>query len=544
MKNYKYHEYIDAWIHLVETGKVHSCKEQKLLMKFVKNVLDEENVIIKSDKIYEAVEIIEKYFPFKLIDFQKFFVSFVVGVYYKDDDTLVFDEFFSLKGRGSGKNGLISALSFYFMTEKHGIKKYNIDIVATSEDQAKTSFEEVYDIIDESTKLQKFFNYTKEEIVYKKTKAKLKFRTSNAKTKDGGRPGVVIFDEVHQYENYDNIKVFIGGLGKVENPRIFYITTDGEVRESVLDDLKERAERILKGEDPHQGFFPFIFKMDNIKEINSEELWDKSIPRITHDKTLAKQVKKEYSMMLGNADLKEAFLTKRMNIPYVSEARSVADWEKIKATNQIIPDLTGSECIGSLDFSDIRDFCSVGLLFKKDGKRYFIHHTFIHEKSLELTKFNINIKEAEELGLCTIVKGTPTIPASVVVEWFKKKSEKYYIKKVVADRFRHSALKEEFDKEGLEYVAIANGAPTHNKLNPLITKMFSEETLVFGDDKLMRWYCNNVYVHTDKKGNKTYLKIEPIKRKTDGFFAFLHAMVVDEELQEQTGFMSLGVYTY
>ena len=156
----------------------------------------------------------------------------------------------------------------------------------------------------------------------------------------------------------------------------------------------------------------------------------------------------------------------------------------------------------------------------------------------------INIKEAEELELCTIVKGTPTIPASVVVEWFKKKAEKYYIKKVVADRFRYSALKEEFDKEGLEYVAIANGAPTHNKLNPLITKMFAEETLVFGDDKLMRWYCNNVYVDTDKKGNKTYLKIEPIKRKTDGFFAFLHAMVVDEELQEQTGFMSLGVHTY
>jgi phage terminase large subunit-like protein len=48
----------------------------------------------------------------------------------------------------------------------------------------------------------------------------------------------------------------------------------------------------------------------------------------------------------------------------------------------------------------------------------------------------------------------------------------------------------------------------------------------------MRWYTNNVYVLTDGKGNKSYLKIEPIKRKTDGFFCFLHAMSKDEDLVE------------
>mgnify|MGYP001188996407 FL=1 len=79
---------------------------------------------------------------------------------------------------------------------------------------------------------------------------------------------------------------------------------------------------------------------------------------------------------------------------------------------------------------------------------------------------------------------------------------------------------------------IPSGYITHSKLHPIITKLFAENKLVFGDDKLMRWYCNNVYVNTDRKGNKSYLKIEPIKRKTDGFFCFLHAMSVEEELQE------------
>lgn len=544
MKNYRYHEFIDNWIEAVEKGKVYACKEQKQLMNFVRTVLDDENVVIDSEKIYEAVEVVEKYFPFKLLDFQRFFFSFIAGVFYKDTDDLVFDEFFVYMGRGGGKNGLISATSFYLQSDKHAIKNYDIDIVATSEKQAKTSFEEVYQVIEDTPKLQRLFSRTKEEITYKKTNSTLRYNTSNAKTKDGGRPGAVIFDEVHQYENYDNIAVHIGGLGKVPNPRRFYITTDGEVRESVLDDLKEKANRVLLGEDPHNGFFPFIFRMDSEDEVYSPELWEKSIPRINHDRTLKRTVMKEYNDMHQSSELKVAFLTKRMNLPTQNEATAVAEWEEIKATNQPIPDLKGNECIGAVDFAELKDFCTVGLLFKKDGKRIFKQHTFIHEKSIKFTKFNIDIQEAIDLGLATIVKGVPIIPPKLIVDWFKEQAKDYVIKKVVADRYRYAAVKEAFEAEGIELEGIPSGYITHNKLHPLITQLFADRLLIFGDDKLMRWYCNNVYVDTDKKGNKSYLKIEPIKRKTDGFFCFLHAMSADEELSEAVEPVFFDVYTY
>jgi len=542
MKNYKYHEYIDTWMQLVNSGKVHSCKEQKLLMKFVKKVLDTEDILIDSDEIYKAVETINRYFDFNLLNFQDFFVAFVVGVRYKSGQ-LVFNEFFSEMGRGTGKNGLISAISFYLLGSNK-VKNYNIDIIGNSEKQAKVSFVDVYNLIDASDKLKRFFSNTKQLIENKTTKSQLAFNTSNSKTKDGARPGAVIFDEVHQYENYDNINVHIGGLGKILDPRIFYITTDGVVRESVLDDLKERANRVLTGEDPHNGFFPFIFKMDSLQEVGKKDLWDKAIPRINYDETLKREVIREYNAMLSNADLKEAFLTKRMNIPFVSVERCVATWDEILATNQTMPNLENESCIGAVDFSDLRDFCSVGMLFKKDGKRYWKHHTFIHEKSLELTKYNINIQEAVDLGLATIIRVVPIIPATAVVEWFKARSTTYNIQRVVADRYRYLSLKEEFDKEGIQFDAIPNGAPTHNKLHPLITQIFAESTLIFGDDKLMRWYVNNVYVETDGKGNKTYKKIEPIKRKTDGFYALLHALVVDEELIEAQDVKFYDVYTY
>jgi phage terminase large subunit-like protein len=61
----------------------------------------------------------------------------------------------------------------------------------------------------------------------------------------------------------------------------------------------------------------------------------------------------------------------------------------------------------------------------------------------------------------------------------------------------------------------------------------------------MRWYVNNTYTETDGKGNVTYHKIEPKTRKTDGFFALVHALTQDGELQEGGGdVMDFEVYTY
>ena len=64
-----------------------------------------------------------------------------------------------------------------------------------------------------------------------------------------------------------------------------------------------------------------------------------------------------------------------------------------------------------------------------------------------------------------------------------------------------------------------------------------ERTITFEDDKLMRWYVSNVMVVTDKKGNKTFQKIEPVKRKTDGFFCLLHSLI-DDDLNDTGQLMS------
>lgn len=59
---------------------------------------------------------------------------------------------------------------------------YDISVVANSEDQAKTSFEEAYNMI-ERNELEDMFYLTKLVITDTETKSRFRFRTSNAGTK-------------------------------------------------------------------------------------------------------------------------------------------------------------------------------------------------------------------------------------------------------------------------------------------------------------------------------------------------------------------------
>lgn len=529
-RRYNYHPYIDDWMRKVEQGKVHACKEHKQLMPLLRTILDDKNVEIRSQEIEDAVELMEKYF-FPLYDAELFIVALIVGVFYKNKDQLVFNSVFILAGRGFGKNGLISALAFYFMSDRHDVKHYNVDIVATSEEQAYTSFGDVYEVIYDTPKIQKLFDWNKTQITYKSTRSTLKYRTSNAKTKDGGRPGAVIFDEVHGYADYQDIKVFTGGLGKRKYPRRIYITTDGEIREGVLDYFKNRSQRILNGELEHGGFLPIFFKLDTIQEVGKPDLWDKANPRINHSPELRAQIEIEYDEMLDNEQLKEAFITKRMNIPYAEAGRAAASWEDIVATKELPwPELKNTDCIGCLDYAELKDFAAVGLYFKRDGKRYFKQHTFIHHSALELKRYNIDIDECVREGWATIIYDSPTIPTSMIADWFVNQQKTYNIIKVVGDRFRVAPLTEDFNDRGIPFEAQFFGPITHMKLNPFINKLFTERTLGLEDDKLMRYYINNTGVKSDDKGNKVYFKIEAKRRKTDGFFAFLHGANCDEDL--------------
>jgi len=344
------------------------------------------------------------------------------------------------------------------------------------------------------------------------------------------------------------IKVFISGFGKKKHSRTFYITTNGYVRQGVLDELLDLAEKVLSGEIKDIGFLPLIYKLDDKEEVHNPENWVKANPSLPYFPELQKELNKAYTKMKYQSHLAIDFMTKRMNMPAQDNFTVVAPWEKILATNQPIPydELEGLQCLGAIDYARTTDFASCGLLFKRKGKRYWIEHTFVCHKALQIESRPIKfpVQEMVERGLITIIY-RDNISEKDIAGWFLEQAKKYHIKNIYCDDYRKALLESEFQKVGLPLESVRSGPITHAKVAPLVEQIFSEETLVFGDNPTMRWYTNNTATETDKKGNITYIKIEPKTRKTDGFFALIHALSKDSELEEvQDDILVLDVHTY
>lgn len=547
-----YHPYIDSYIDGVRSGEIIVGKDILAAMDYVEYKLNNPDVVIRADMIDKAVELIERYFEYKLFDWELFVIA-LVHCYYQASDMVVFDEYLIMMGRGNGKNGFISPLAWYLTTHYHGVREYNVDIIANAEEQAMTSFNDVYNVLERTwEKSKKFFYKSKEKIVNLKTNSYIKYNTSNARTKDGKRSGCLIVDEEHEYETWDSIKVFTSGFGKKKHSRIFKITTQGYVRGGVLDEDLKLAEDVLYGGVKNLGFLPLLYRIDSKEEAQDPRMWHKANPSLKHLPELQKEMEKVFVKMRYQAHLAIEFMTKRMNFPAEDIYAAVAEWDKIQAAaspDRPIPykELEGLECIGALDYASIRDFASVGLLFKYAGKRYYIEHTFVCHKALQIESRPIKfpVQEAVDKGLITIVR-KDSIGPDVIADWFLEQAGKYNIKNIACDAYRAKLVEKKFVEVGLPLTVVRSGPITHAKIAPLIESMFAEETIVFGDNMTMRWYINNTYQEKDKKGNTSYYKIEPRTRKTDGFFGLIHALVLDGELVEvaEGDFGTLGVRIY
>lgn len=517
-------KYIDDYIKQVKSGQYRVCKEQIQLVNFIEKVFENEQVYVDSEQV-EKYFALQKYFPYELFAWEKF--CFILhNCTYSAPGVLRFPDLVCVVGRGAGKNGYLAFEDFSLLTPVNGIRNYDIDICATSEEQASTTFNDIYEILENnSTKMQRHFKWNKTEITNIKTNSTIRYRTSNSKTKDGGRPGKVDFDEKHAYENYKLIDVFTTGLGKKAMPRRTTITTMGDVRDGPLDNELAAGLEVLNGDAPDNGTLYFICRLDNEKEVYEQENWYKANPSLQYFPNLLREIQKEFEDWKRDKVNNSSFMTKRMNIPKGTEMHPVTAWENIKATNRPLPDLEGKTCVFGLDYTKTTDFLGAGLLFMIDNEIVWKPMSWYCSQSADLSRIKFPYDKQPDLQR---VDGAEISP-QIVAEWLKEQKKHYNIIAGALDNYRYTLLKSplfecgfECDRKGLNNLKLVR--PSDKMLvAPLIASDFANHKIVWGDSALMRWYTNNTSATEDKNGNISYGKIEPKSRKTDGFMAFVAA---------------------
>ncbi|MGV3010028.1 terminase TerL endonuclease subunit [Streptococcus thoraltensis] len=528
------HPFFDEYIDLINRGRIKVNKERLMLIDVLKEkVLSRDDIYFDNDLIDKYVRFAEKNF-FPLAKYQKFITPFIF-LYYKESGEVFFDEFLITLARGGGKNGFMSTRDAFFISPLYPIKNYDVTITANSEKQGKVSFEEVYETI-QAKGLESHYYLTKMNITGRANNSVFAFRTNNPKTMDSARDGCLEFDEIHQFEDTKAVDVQRSGLGKIAHPRTFYNGTNGYVRGGFYDKMIEESMQILKGEVDDFKLFPFICKLDEPEEVDDPANWPKANPMLDEDSPYAKrlfaQVKKDYDKLELNPSGRQEFMTKRMNLPEADLEKDVTTREKLLATlRQPQIDLAGRSCVAGFDYASIRDFASVGLLFKDNDEFIWMQHSFVRKAFIRDFKPKAPLDEWEEQGLLTIVDEPSIDPRHLVnklVEW----RNSYQIELVCADGFRMDLLKPLLEDAGFEHEFLRNPGAIQSKVAPIIEDGFANERFAFFEDRMMLWYTDNTYVKEDGNGNKRYLKKEPVRRKTDGFHAFVAALYKRELIAE------------
>lgn len=550
-----YHPYIDDYMDGCRNGDIIVGEDILFAMDYIEFKLNNDDVFIDTKKIDKAVELMEKYFSIKLLDWE-LFVTALIHCYYTLKDMVVFDEFLIEMGRGNGKNGFISPIAWYLTTQYHGIKGYNVDIIANSQDQSETSFNDVHEVLERfKDKLKKFFYWTKVIIVNIITNSYIKFNTSNARTKDGKRSACLIFDEIHEYENYDTIKVFTSGFGKRKHSRVFYITTNGYIREGVLDEKLALAKDILKGIITELGMLPLLYKIDKEEEALDPKMWHKANPSLKYFPELQKEMDKAFIQMKYEPHIEEDFYTKRLNWPKGNREVQVTEWDNIISTNKPIPHLSGRSATVGIDYTKVTDFASVNIHFRDGDIRYDISHSWLCLNSNDLQKLKIPWRQWADEGLLTLVDDVEISP-DLIAEYIAEQAKKYNIVELALDNFRYALLAKSlktvgFDAKDYKNVKIVRPSDIM-KVVPIIDSCFANQYFIWGDNPLLRWAANNTkLIPAGKKqgtdtGNYYYGKIEGKSRKTDPFMALVHSMTIEEALGDGNNLETpdIEVYTY
>lgn len=545
-------EEINYYINYYENNKKYFNRERILLMEnIVKPTIARDDVFFDEETYYNCIKYVEKNF-YPLFPYQKFIYAFV---FMYEDDFPVFRTFFIMMGRGNGKDGFIAPLLSFFQTSYYGVENYNIDIVATSEDQSKDTFDVVWNLLEsDKKKYKKSFKWNKEEIVGIKTGSKLQYNTSNAKTKDGKKNGCIVFNEKHGYENNKQINVFTSGAGKVRHFRIFTITTNGYIREGPLDEDLDICEGVLAG-DNEIRYFPFICKIDSEEEVDNEEMWVKANPSYPYMSTLRHEMKMSYLEMKKKPSAVPEFMTKRMNLPKRRQDEQVTDWDNIlrasysdikKKIVRQMPELQNKQAIIGIDLADVNDFASAGILFKVGNEYIWRCKTWICTNNENYNNIKFPFEQIGQDGFNDfVIVEKECLDFDDIVDWCLEQMAIYSVKKIIMDMYRFKLLKQAFANKGIDETYIESKQNPNGLIRmirslqsveaiyiPQIEMMFIKGILNIGNSAIMRWAINNTCVREKKDGNKVYEKIEPKLRKNDPFMACFCAISGHEEFDK------------
>ena len=527
----------------VYDGRIIACdKMKKAAEMLLNNAASPEEFHFDYDIAKKHTDFIEKFCklptgkigtPIKLELFQKARLQALFG-FVDDNDLRQYNECLIVEGRKNGKTTECANVEIDLLVND-GEGSPQIYNVATQREQATLGFNACHKIIKQSPMLSKHIKKRASDLYFAYNLGFIKALASNVNSLDGLDIHGAVIDELAAIKNRDLYDLIKQGCGARSQPLIFCITTNGFVRNGIFDAQYAYAKGILEGTIENRRFLPFIYELDDVKELDDEKMWIKANPGLGTIKSLD-FLRECVNKAKDDPSFLPTVLVKDFNIPQTSESAWLR-YEELN--NEQVSDIQFDYGIGGFDAADSVDLNAAKAVFMRPGdpniyarSMYWIPQAVLDSQEArgdrrgrDAVPYDLWIQQ----GYMRVCPGHKC-DKRIFLEWFKelRDTEDIYFTKIAYDPWHiDDTLLREFRAEfGAKCMQpIRQGVFTLSEPMKELAVEFKEHHVIYQNNPIDKWCLINTNIKTDINGN-----IQPIKgldrtQRIDGTMALLCAYI-------------------
>lgn len=220
--------------------------------------------------------------PFELLDYQKKLLTRpIFGWKYTRTGYRRFRKVFGFLPKGAGKSPWGAGTGLYG-TICDNEPAAEVYAVAADKEQARTVHTNAKVMVEESPDLAEVCEIMKDAIYHPDSRSTYKVLSSDASTKHGFRPHIVIFDELHAQKNRDLYEALKKSMVKRRQPIMVIISHAGDDDEGICFEEYEYAQGVMKAqaakEDFDESCLPVIFEMKQEDDWTDPQVWARVNP--------------------------------------------------------------------------------------------------------------------------------------------------------------------------------------------------------------------------------------------------------------------------
>ena len=530
--------YLQEYHRQIKSGRIIANKKVIKIYDRLISEMNNPNLPYSFDesKAQRPIEFIERFCkqsigiagaPLKLELFQKAFIEALFGFIYKDTGHRRFQESLFLVARKNGKTTMLAAIALYMLIadKEASAECYS---VATKQDQAKKTFDEIVAMRKYSLAIQSVTRKRRSDLYMPDTLSSFKPLASDSKTLDGLNSHLVIIDELHAIRDRELYEVMRQSMSARRQPLLVMITTAGTVRESIFDDIYAYANSVLDGVVKDDTFLPIMYELDSREEWLDPNLWVKSNPGLATIKQL-KYMNDIVERAKNDSKALAGVLVKDFNL----RGTTTDSWLSFETINNEttfdISEVSNTYALGGADLSSTTDLTCATLLVVKHGKRYVIQQYFIPsdlvEKKVKEDKVPYDLWIQQ--GWVTTCEGA-RVNYSDVTNWFNKMREEHQIYTLWTgyDRWGAQYWVEEMTQNGYQMESVIQGAITMSQPMKELEADLKEGKLIYNNNPVLKWCFTNTQIKSDENDNIRPVKSKSAKQRIDGVVSLIDAYVI------------------